>query len=62
MFAPGDSTVIQVSAGANNGDGLGPLKPGATPAQGLGSGTGSVRLSREMGWVAMVSIVVAAAW
>ncbi|KAK1752471.1 WD40 repeat-like protein [Echria macrotheca] len=50
MFAPGDATVIQTSAGgANNGDGLGPTKPGATPGQGLGNGAGPVRIGNQMG-------------
>ncbi|KAK5663244.1 hypothetical protein OQA88_3671 [Cercophora sp. LCS_1] len=57
MFAPGDATVVQTTAGGiMNGDGLGPTRPGATPGQGLGSGAGTVRV-KGLGWAAVVGIV-----
>ncbi|KAM7209069.1 hypothetical protein V8F20_000678 [Naviculisporaceae sp. PSN 640] len=46
MFAPGDATTIEpsLSGGINDGDGLGPTKPDATAADGLGSGAAALGL------------------
>ncbi|KAK3329003.1 hypothetical protein B0H66DRAFT_609618 [Apodospora peruviana] len=62
MFAPGDATVVQstTASGVNSGDGLGPAKPGASPAQGLGSGATSLSNWRGVAsWVCLASIAVA---
>lgn len=60
MFAPGDATTIETtgSSGINDGDGLGPTKPGATAADGLGSGAGSLSWRSAACWLSLVSIAV----
>ncbi|KAF6803411.1 hypothetical protein CPLU01_00703 [Colletotrichum plurivorum] len=57
LFAPGDSTEIEVKAGdgSGNGDGIGGSKPEATPGDGLGAGS---TLSWRDGahWLCLASI------
>ncbi|KXX77918.1 hypothetical protein MMYC01_205035 [Madurella mycetomatis] len=59
MFAPGDATIVQTagSGSGSGGEGLGPVRPGATPGQGLGSGAPGRRW-RELGWASMVGMVI----
>lgn len=57
MFAPGDATIVQTAGSGSGGEGLGPVRPGATPGQGLGSGASGSRV-RELGWASMVGMVV----
>lgn len=63
MFAPGDATTIEpsLSGGLNDGDGLGPTKPDATAADGLGSGAVALNGKSAAGLLSMVSIFIAAA-
>ncbi|KAI1490373.1 hypothetical protein F5X96DRAFT_636403 [Biscogniauxia mediterranea] len=43
LFAPGDATIVeQTQPSSDSGEGLGPTKPEASPADGLGSGASSV--------------------
>ncbi|GAB1310464.1 Ubiquitin 3 binding protein But2 C-terminal domain-containing protein [Madurella fahalii] len=57
MFAPGDATIVQTAGSNSGGEGLGPVKPGATPGQGLGSGA-SGGWRRGLGWASIVGMVV----
>ncbi|KAK1690627.1 hypothetical protein BDP55DRAFT_753474 [Colletotrichum godetiae] len=56
LFAPGDSTTIEVKSGDGSGDdGLGGTKPEATPGDGLGAGA-SLRWRDGTYWLCLVSI------
>lgn len=59
MFAPGDATTIEpsLSGASKDGDGLGPTKPGATAADGLGSGAASLSLDGKSVVAGLVSLV-----
>ncbi|KAK4648182.1 uncharacterized protein QC761_107780 [Podospora bellae-mahoneyi] len=48
LFAPGDATVLETS-GDEDGDGLGPVRPGAGSGSGLGSGAGGLKVG--LGWL-----------
>lgn len=55
LFAPGDSTTIEVKSGSGSDDGLGGTKPEATPGDGLGAGA-SLRWRDGAYWLCLVSI------
>ncbi|KAK4220118.1 hypothetical protein QBC37DRAFT_1858 [Rhypophila decipiens] len=61
MFAPGDATTIEPSlsgGGIGDGDGLGPTKPDATAADGLGSGAVALDRMGVAGWLSLASFFV----
>lgn len=61
LFAPGSATTIEpsFSTGGDNGDGLGPAKPGAGALDGLGSGAGALSWRSAASWLSVVGIVIA---
>lgn len=60
LFAPGDATTVQTGAGGagEEGDGLGPTKPGASPGQGLGSGASRIWMGGES-WMCVAGMAFA---
>ncbi|KAH9902214.1 hypothetical protein F4778DRAFT_781448 [Xylariomycetidae sp. FL2044] len=56
LFAPGDATIVdQPEASTDDGDGLGPEKPGASTGAGLGSGASSVEIATF--WVPSLAFI-----
>ncbi|WYZ34705.1 hypothetical protein EsH8_I_000981 [Colletotrichum jinshuiense] len=55
LFAPGDSTTIEVKAGDGSDDGLSGEKPEATPGDGLGAGS-SLSWRDGAHWLCLASI------